>query len=61
MQWLSGRYGQTFNRRHATTAMSSRPLLEHPIARDPHLLESCRYAILNPIRAGLCAAPDEWS
>ena len=27
-QWLSGRYGQTFNRRHATTAMSSRPLLE---------------------------------
>jgi putative transposase len=24
------------------------------------LLEACRYVVLNPVRAGLCAHPEEW-
>ena len=32
---------------------------EH-IETDEHLLEVCRYIVLNPVRAGLCRRPDEW-
>jgi hypothetical protein len=24
------------------------------------LFESCRYVVLNPVRAGLCGAPEDW-
>lgn len=30
------------------------------IEKDSHLLEVCRYVVLNPRRAGLCDNPDEW-
>ena len=30
------------------------------IERDAHLLEACRYVVLNPVRAGLCGVPEEW-
>lgn len=31
-----------------------------PIEADGHLLESIRYIVLNPVRAGLCAQPGQW-
>jgi len=31
-----------------------------PVESDPHLLESCRYVVNNPVRAGLCAHPEAW-
>jgi putative transposase len=30
------------------------------IERQEHLLELCRYLALNPVRAGLCDAPEDW-
>lgn len=61
MQFLNGEYasyvndvhnreGHLFGRRYSST------LIEH----DGHLLEACRYVVLNPVRAGLCAFPEEW-
>jgi putative transposase len=62
MQWLNGRYAQTFNRRHSQSGhVFQGRYSSNSIDRDAHLLGSCRYAILNPIRAGLCGAPEEWS
>jgi hypothetical protein len=31
-----------------------------PIETDEHLLEACRYVVLNPVRAGICASPAAW-
>jgi putative transposase len=31
-----------------------------PIEDDKHLRATARYIVLNPVRAGICAAPDEW-
>jgi putative transposase len=31
-----------------------------PIERDAHLRETCRYIVLNPVRAGLCKNPEDW-
>jgi putative transposase len=30
------------------------------IETDAHLLETCRYIALNPVRAGLCDEPESW-
>ncbi|GFO57532.1 hypothetical protein GMSM_45390 [Geomonas sp. Red276] len=30
------------------------------VERDSHLLELCRYVVLNPVRAGMVAAPEQW-
>jgi REP-associated tyrosine transposase len=30
------------------------------LERDAHLLEACRYVVLNPVRAGLSASPAAW-
>jgi REP-associated tyrosine transposase len=30
------------------------------IETDEHLREACRYVVLNPVRAGICASPEEW-
>jgi hypothetical protein len=31
-----------------------------PVTRDSHFVETCRYIVLNPVRAGLCVDPGEW-
>jgi putative transposase len=31
-----------------------------PIESDAHFLETVRYIVLNPIRAGICDSPEEW-
>ena len=31
-----------------------------PIESEAHYLETARYIVLNPVRAGLCATPGEW-
>ena len=61
MQWLNGRYAQTFNRRHGHIGhLFQSRFASNPIEHDAHLVASCRYAILNPVRAGLCTSPHEW-
>lgn len=61
MQRLNGRYTQWFNVRHRRSGH----LLQgryHAVlvARDSHLLELCRYVVLNPVRGGIVASPERW-
>ena len=61
MRHLNGLYAQRFNRRHRRCGhlfqARYRSIL---IERESHLLEVCRYAVLNPLRAGICAKPDAY-
>jgi REP-associated tyrosine transposase len=61
MQRLNGLYAQSFNRRQGTKGhlFSERYHAEF-IQSDSHLLETCRYIALNPVRAGLCRRPADW-
>ncbi len=34
--------------------------VESPILKQRHLLELCRYVVLNPVRAGMVPTADEW-
>ena len=64
MRQLNGVYTQSFNRRrnrvgHVFQGRYKAVLVQ----KDNHLLELCRYIVLNPVRAGLVDKPDkyEWS
>jgi putative transposase len=61
MHRLNTLYAMSFNRRHAERGhvFASRYGSEF-IQSDGHLLEACRYIALNPVRAGLCVAADDW-
>jgi putative transposase len=61
MQRLNGVHAQRVNRRlgrpgHLFRARFSSRVLES----EEHLRAACRYVLLNPVRAGLCARADEW-
>jgi putative transposase len=61
MQRLNGQYATSFNRRHAGAGhVFARRYHAELIQSDGHLLETCRYVALNPVRAGLCVAPEDW-
>ncbi len=61
MQRVNSAFSQSVNRRHGRCGH----LLEGRfkavlVDRDNYLLEVCRYVDLNPVRAGLVAAPSQW-
>lgn len=61
MRHLNGVYTQRFNKEHH----ESGHLLQGRYAavvvdRSAHLLEVCRYIVLNPVRAGLVSLPADW-
>ncbi len=64
MRRLNGSYTQRFNRRHERFGHlfqgRYRAIL---VERESHLLELCRYVVLNPLRAGLVRSADvfQWS
>ena len=61
MQWLNGRYAQSFNRRHGHKGHLFRARYQSVLVVDePHGLEVSRYIALNPVRAGLCSDPATW-
>jgi putative transposase len=62
MHLLNGRYARRFNQRHERTdhVFGGRYHAE-PVRRDSHLVAACRYVVLNPVRAGLCADPAAWA
>src|SRR5262249_43813541 len=61
MQRLNGCYAQWFNRRHARTGHLFQGRYGSELVRtDAHLLATARYIEMNPVAAGLCAAPEEW-
>jgi REP-associated tyrosine transposase len=61
MQWLNGAYAQIFNQRWERTGhLFGERFYANPVEDDEELLETCRYVIFNPVRAGLCERPQDW-
>ena len=61
MRQLNGVYTQFFNRRHLRTGHLFQGRYKAIlIQKESHLLEVCRYVVLNPVRAGLVERPEGW-
>ncbi len=61
MRQLNGVYTQRVNLRHERTGHVFQGRFKGILVeRDRHLLELCRYVVLNPVRARLVAAPGDW-
>ncbi len=61
MRQLNGVYTQAFNRRHARTGHLFQGRFQGIlIQKEPHLLEVCRYVVLNPVRACRVERPGDW-
>lgn len=61
MQRLNGMYGQCFNHRHDLSGHLFQGRFHSKLVESNwHLLELSRYVVLNPVRAGLCARPEDW-
>lgn len=61
MRQLNGVYTQLFNKLHERTGHLFQGRYKSIlIQKDSHLLEVCRYVVLNPIRAKMVEAPEEW-
>jgi putative transposase len=61
MQWLNSQYARTFNRRHRRVGhlVQGRPDVR-VIEKETYGLEVLRYVILNPVRAGMMALPEDY-
>lgn len=61
MRQLNGVYTQSFNRRHRRTGHLFQGRYKAIlIQKDSHLLEVCRYIVLNPVRARISQNPGAW-
>jgi REP-associated tyrosine transposase len=61
MKRLNGNYAQTFNRRHRRSGhLFGERYSSEFIQTEAHLYEAGRYIVLNPVRAGACARPEDW-
>lgn len=61
MQDLNTGYSRRTNLRYTRTGHLVRNrFYSNLIEDDAHLLEACRYVVLNPVRAGLCVSPADW-
>jgi len=61
MRQLNGPYTQGFNRRHRRVGHVFQGRFKAILVeRDAHLLELCRYVVLNPVRAQLVEQPADW-
>lgn len=61
MRQLNGVYTQAFNRRHRRVGHLFQGRFKAILVeKDVHLLELSRYVVLNPVRAGLVARPEQW-
>ncbi len=58
---LNGLYARTFNGRHRRRGhLFGDRYHAELVQTDGHLLETVRYIALNPVRAGICARPEDW-
>jgi putative transposase len=61
MRQLNGVYTQSFNHRHQRVGHIFQGRFKAVlIQKDSHLLEVCRYVVLNPVRAKAIKKPEEW-
>jgi len=61
MRQLNGVYTQLFNKWHGRVGHLFQGRYKAIlIQKDSHLLEVCRYVVLNPVRARMVERPEEW-
>ncbi len=61
MRQLNGVYTQAFNRAHQRVGHVFQGRYKAILVeKESHLLELCRYVVLNPVRAGMVSKVDEW-
>jgi REP-associated tyrosine transposase len=61
MHRVNGLYAQRFNREHGYRGhLFQGRFYAKPIRDEAHLPGSIRYVLLNPVRANLCAHPQQW-
>jgi REP element-mobilizing transposase RayT len=61
MRQLNGVYTQAFNKRHHRVGHIFQGRYKSIlIQKESHLLEVCRYVVLNPVRAKVIKEPEEW-
>ena len=61
MRQLNGVYTQRFNRSHGRVGHVFQGRFKGiVIEKENHLLEVCRYIVLNPVRAGMVEHPRQW-
>lgn len=61
MHRFLGRYVQRFNKRHRRRGHLFQDRFKNVIVeQESHALVLTRYIALNPVRAGLCAQPEDW-
>jgi len=61
MRQLNGVYTQLFNKRHKKVGHVFQGRYKAIlIQKDSHLLETCRYLVLNPVRAKAIEKPEDW-
>ncbi len=62
MRQLNGRYTQAYNRRHERVGhLLQGRFTAILVEKEAHLLELCRYVVLNPVRAKMVTHPRLWS
>jgi putative transposase len=58
---LNGIYAHRFNARHRRHGhLFGDRFFAEVIEDDDYLFTACEYVLQNPVRAGLCTAPDDW-
>jgi putative transposase len=62
MQLVNGSFARFSNRRHGYVGqhLFRNRFWSELIEEEQHLLETARYIVLNPVRAGICESPEEW-
>ena len=61
MRKVNGWYTQKFNRRHRRSGHLFEGRYKSVLVqKEAHLLELCRYLVLNPVRAGMVKSPGDW-
>lgn len=61
MRELNGEFSSYTNRRKGLDGhLFKNRFWYEPIESEAHYLETARYIVLNPVRAGLCGTPEEW-
>jgi REP element-mobilizing transposase RayT len=61
MRDLEGRYALEFNRRYGRVGhLFQSRYKAFLVQRERYLFQLTRYVVLNPVRANLCAAPEDW-
>jgi REP element-mobilizing transposase RayT len=61
MRQLNGVYTMRFNRRHGSIGHVFQGRYKAIVVqKESHLLEACRYVVLNPVRAKVVEVPERW-